>query len=479
MSQIGEKVVTGFRWMAVGRFAGQLVTWLVTIYVIRILSPEDYGLMAMAMVVIGFLAIFDELGMSSALIQQEKFDETEVRQVYGLVIIINFSAFFLLLATAPLIARFFDEPRLVLITQVLSLQFPIMAAQVIPDAVIRRRMQFRQKSVVNFITMVLGSLLTLALALAGQGVWALILGSVMTVVSRTVGYNIVAGYFCKPMFDFAGLRRIVTFGTQVTAERILWFIYTQADIFLIGRVLGKELLGYYSVAIHLASLPMTKLGAIVNEVSFAGFSRIQSKSEELKQQFLKATLAIAFFAFPVFFGISATAPEIVGAILGETWTISAVPLQILSLVIPFRMLSLVIPTALFGIGRADISVSNAGIAAVIMPVSFAIGLRWGLVGVCYSWLAGFSIFFAWSLLRSLPSLGVGLGDYARTLAGTIASSTAMLLAVHACRPYLPAEWGTGFLSLGTLILVGVVTFGLLVLAFQRNTVRFMLRIVAR
>ena len=105
--QIGEKVVSGFRWLAVGKFAGQIVTWAVTIYVIRILTPEDYGLMAMAMVVIGFLALFDEMGMGAAIVQQETLDDRMVAQVFGLVIIINFSAFALLIAISPLIAEFF------------------------------------------------------------------------------------------------------------------------------------------------------------------------------------------------------------------------------------------------------------------------------------------------------------------------------------------------------------------------------------
>lgn len=479
MAQIGEKVVTGFRWMAAGRFAGQVVAWIVTIIVIRILSPEDYGLMAMAMVVIGFLALFDELGMGAALIQQKEFDEAQVRQVFGLVIIINLSAFLLLLVTATAVAKFFDEPRLVPIIWALSLQFPLLAVQIIPDAVIRRRMQFRRKSMVNFVTMVLGSFLTLGLAIEGFGVWALVWGNVMTVATRTIGFNIVAAYFCWPTFNFSGLRRVVTFGTQVTAERILWFIYSQADIFLIGRFLGKELLGYYSVALHLASLPMTKLGAIVNEVSFAGFSRIQSESDEVSRQFLKATLAIAFFAFPVFFGISATAPEIVASILGDTWTRAAVPLQILSLVIPLRMLELVIPTALLGTGRADVGVSNAAIAAVILPISFLIGLQWGLIGVCYAWLIGFTVYFGISLYRSLPCLNVGFASYSRTVMGIFISSLVMLGVVHGLRTLLPNDWHQTLLSLAVLVMSGVLTFAVLVLLFHRSTLLFVFRLIRR
>ena len=479
MDQIGEKVVRGFRWLAIGRFAGQLVTWAVTIFIIRILSPEDYGLMAMATIVIGFLALFDELGMGAALIQQEKIDARLVSQVFGLVIVINVGAFLLLLASAPLVARFFDEPRLIEITWVLSLQFPLMALQVIPDAMIRRRMVFRQKSFVNFLGMVFGSFFSLGLAIAGFGVWALVLGSVLTVIVRTIGYNVIARYFCWPSFDFAGLRRILTFGTQVTAERLLWFVYSQADIFLVGRVLGKELLGYYSVAVHLASLPMTKLGAIVHEVSFAGFSRIQSQSEEVGRQLKKATMLISFFAFPVFFGISATAPEIVAVILGSKWSLSTAPLQIISLVIPVRMLAMVMPTALMGTGQADVSVKNAATAAAILPASFAIGLNWGLVGVCYAWLIGFTIYYNIMLLRSLPKLGVRHSEYFSQIWGVALSATVMLLTVHACRRLLPPEMQGTLLSLVVLVFVGAATFTALAVVCHRESLKLFLSIIKR
>jgi len=479
MTTIGEKVVRGFRWLAVGRFAGQLVTWVVTIFVIRILSPEDYGLMAMATVVVGFLSLFDEMGMGAAIIQQEEIDRHQVAQVFGVVLLINFGAFLLVLLLAKSIAQFFNEPRLVTITWALSVQFPLLALQVVPDAIIRRRMDFRGKSIVSFTSMIAGSFVTLGFALADFGVWSLVYGNIVTVVIRTIGFNIVAAYFCWPSFNFSGLRRIVTFGGQVTLERVLWFIYSQADIFLVGRVLGKELLGFYSVAIHLASLPMSKLGALLNEISFSGFSRIQSDPQQVSSQLRKATSVVAFFAFPVFFGLSATAPEIVSVILGEKWIPSTVPLQLLSLVIPLRMLDLVIPTALMATGRAGISVGNAAIAAVILPVSFLIGLNWGLVGVCYAWIAGYSLYYCLSMFRSLPALGVSLGGYLATVTPIAASAALMVVVVNSIRWLLPEALAGTAASLGILVVSGAATFLTLAFAFHRDKLAFFLQLVKR
>jgi O-antigen/teichoic acid export membrane protein len=399
--------------------------------------------------------------------------------VFGVVIIINVVAFVILVSTAGAIAGFFSEPRLVPIIWALSLQFPILAVQVIPEAIIRRRMAFQGKSVANFGSMIAGSVVTLVLALSGIGVWSLVIGNICTVLARTIGYNVVARYACWPSFNFSGLRRMVTFGTQVTAERFFWFLYTQSDIFIVGRILGKELLGFYSVAMHLASLPMTKLGELLNELSFSGFSRIQDDPRQVIDRLLKATSIVSFFAFPVFFGISSTAPEIVSSVLGEKWMHAALPLQLLSLVVPLRMLDLIIPSALMGTGRADVSVGNAAIAAVILPVSFVVGLRWGLIGVCYGWIVGYSIYYLISLSRSLPMLGVTFGAYFRTAWPAAGCAALMLFIVHATRELLPEAWGGGFAALSVLVSVGFVTFTALSLAFQRDNLEFVVSLLRR
>jgi teichuronic acid exporter len=474
---VGARVVHGFRWLAAARFAGQLATWVVTIFVIRLLTPDDYGLMAMAGVFTFFVSLFEDLGMGAAITQRKTLDDEHVARMFGVVLIINFIAFALLFLGAGLIAMLFDEPRLTNIVRLLSLQFPAIALQVVPQSLLARRMQFQRTSLITFVSMVAGSLTTLLLALAGYGVWALAWGSLSMTFCRVVGFNIAAGWFHAPSFRFEGMGDAITFGGQVTGQRLLFFVYTQADVFLIGRLLGKEVLGFYSVALHLATLPMSKLSAIINEVSFAGFSRLQADLSEVTRQFGRATNLIALFAFPVFFGIAAVAPEAVNVVLGEKWARSIVPLQLLSLACPLRMLNQVIASALMGIGRADVLLVNSAITAVLLPIAIVTGLQWGLEGVATAWLLGYLVCFTIKAARALPVLGMATADYLRPVAAIAVCAGAMLGAVLALRMILPDAWSNTLPALVTLIAAGAAVFGLLALAMLRDSVQLALRVL--
>lgn len=477
MSSVGSKVLSGFRWLAAGKFAGQLITWAITILVIRILSPDDYGLMAMASVAIGFLALFDEMGMGAALVQREDLEHDLARQIFAAVLLINGAAFLILLILAPIVAQFFNEPRLIAISVVLAIQFPLLALQVIPDAVIRRQMAFKQKSAVLFVAAVAGGFVTLGFAYGGAGVWALVIGSLATTVIRVVGLNWIAKYFCWPNFRFTKIRSVIVFGGQVTIERLLWFVYTQADIFLVGKILGKYLLGVYSVAIHLATLPMTKLGGILYEVAFSGFSRLQSQPKEVNKRLLDGFTLVSLFAFPVFFGLAAVSEEVVKVFLGSKWTEAILPLKLICLILPLRMLDMVLPAALVGLGHTKLAMNNGIIASIIMPVSFAIGVNWGIEGVCYGWIIGYPIYYVLVVIRSLPKLHTTLQEYTRAVAGPAIAGGVMLVALYFVRRVLESTENGDTLNLAILVAAGAAIYGSLVILTQRQAVAQFYRLV--
>src|SRR5262249_49544792 len=147
------------------------------ILVIRILTPEDYGLMALVMAIIGFLSLFEEIGLGSAIIQRDRLDQRLLDQIFGLLLVLNVALYALIWVIAPIGARFFAAPKLTGIMRILGALLTISAIGTLPDAVLTRRMDFRAKSVALFSSMVSGSLLTFALAVRGMGVWSLVAGN--------------------------------------------------------------------------------------------------------------------------------------------------------------------------------------------------------------------------------------------------------------------------------------------------------------
>ena len=465
------RVLTGFRWTTSARLLSQVITWAITLLVIRLLTPADYGLLAMATVFVAFLAIFSELGLGAAVVQKADVDERLLRRAFGVVLIVHFALTALLALSAPLIAAFYVEPRVVPVIRVLSLQFVLAAFAVIPDAQLQRRMEFRNRSLVDLSGAIVGSLVTLAMAFGGAGVWALVAGSLLNQLLKTVGINWLSPFVHKPDFSVKGMRSLFTFGGHMTAAGVFGMIYTQMDIIICARLLGNEILGFYSVAVHLASLPTQKISGLINGVAFPAFATMQHDVRKVAENVLLGTRILSFFAFPVSWGMSSIAPEIVDVILGPKWTHSIIPLQILALVIPLRTSSILLATAVQGMGRSDIVLRNTVWAvAVSGPVLF-IGAYWGgLTGLSLSWLVVSPLLMVPVLMRSAPVIGLSSRQMLAAMVPAAGAGLVMYAAVALTR-YVIDSSQAGLLRLCILISAGALVYCGISLRFNRNGTR--------
>jgi len=239
-----QKVLFGLGWSAGAKFLGQLITWAVTIIVMRLLTPGDYGLMGMAGVFIGLLSLINELGFGAALIQKQEIDENTLRQMFGMLLLINFFLFLVLLLIAPLIGSFFHEPRVVPIVRLLSTQFIINPFVIIPYSLLQREMDFKKMSIVEFIAALSGSGITLWLVLNGWGVWSLVWGSMTIIIIRTAGLNVVSLYLRIPIFSIKGMAQVITFGVMLLSVGSCGF-FTHRRIFLsLEGFLARKCLGF-------------------------------------------------------------------------------------------------------------------------------------------------------------------------------------------------------------------------------------------
>ena len=457
-------------WAGGGRVLGQVFTWAITIVVIRLLSPSDYGLLAMATVFVSFLHLLAEAGLGYAIVQVPELDALKLRRIFGAVILIDLALFLLQVAAAPAIAHFFEEERLVLIIQALALNHLLAIFAVIPDSLLARKLDFKRQSVIRLAGVIVGSLCTLGFAFSGYGVWALIIGNLVTHLLVTVAINVMAPYLKWPDFSLKGMRSLVVFGGQVTASRVMWSLYSQADMFIAGKVLGKELLGLYSVAMHLASLPVQRISGIVNQIAYPAFAQAQHQPETVPAHMIKGIRMLSFFSFPVLWGISSIAQEIVAVLLGPKWEPAVVPLQLLPLVMPISMLSPFLNTALQGIGHGRIAFLNVCTAFVVMPAAFWIGTNWDLLGLSMAWLIGFPLVFIINLKRMLPLLGLELSDALAAMALPALAAVGMYACVSMVRqlsaPGVPAS-----VLMAMLIVAGIASYAIITLMTNKSGVR--------
>jgi O-antigen/teichoic acid export membrane protein len=424
--------------------------------------------MALAAVVIGLLDILDDMGLASAIVKKKELTDRFVEQIFGMLFIFNIGFYLLLYLTAPLVADFFGDQRLAIIIQILGLQTIVRILFYIPNAIMRRNMEFRNVSLIRFVAVVGQSLSILLLAYLGFGVWALVYGSLVYTVMQTLGAMVVSRYFCIPRFSFDGIGEALSFGGLITVHRILYYFYNAADAVVMGKLVGQKALGYYSVAMQIACLPMDKFMMILNEVGFSAFSTIQDNQQKMNELLCKAVRILGIIVFPVFMGLSCTAPELVEVLLGEKWTPVAVPLQIVSAVMALKMMNITDPL-LFAMGRPDVGVKALAIGCVIMPVAFYIGAHWGLVGISLSWLIAYPPYFYISMKIVLSTIGMKFGTYVREFAYPALFSGIMYVMVTLAREMISPLIGNTVLELIMLIFVGAITYTTLVLAFQRDT----------
>ena len=464
------RVMSGLFWVGGTRLVGQILTWGITIVVIRLLTPGDYGLLAMATVFMGFLSLVAEAGLGPALMQAPKLDDQTLRRIFGVVILVNCTLFALQFGTAPLVAKFFDEDRLVLILRVLAINFLVSIFSVVPGALLMRKLDFRRVSMIQLAGSIVGSMTSVVLAIEGYGVWALVVSNLVSTAVTMIAINVVSPYLRWPEFSLEGTRRLILVGSQVTGARALYFIYSQADVFIGGRIFGKDLLGFYSIALHLASLPVQKISSIVNQIAFPAFAEAQHDARAVTWHMLKGIRLLSFLSFPVLWGISSIAPDIVAVLLGQKWESAIVPLQVLPLVMPVTILSPFLNTAFQGIGKSYIVLRNAMTACVILPAAFWIGAHWGLLGMSLAWLIGFPLVFYLNLRRMLPLVGLKVSSVLAA-AGWPTLAAAVMYACVATMRYVLVGNVPEAVLMAALIAAGAAAYIATTLTTNRSGVR--------
>lgn len=473
--RLKSKVLSGLRWTAGLRFLSQFLTWAVTIFVMRLLKPEDYGLMAMAMVFVGFLAMLNQV-MGTAIIQKPDMDQMDLQRIFGLLLVINFFLFLCTFFMAPTVAAIFEEQKVQRIIRVLSFLFILSPLSIIPQSMLRRDMYFKKISTVEFASALLGSGLTLVLALNKWGIWSLVWGTISLNICKTIFFNFMFPYLRLPQFSFQRLRQVMSFSAYVSVNQIIWYFYNSADILLVGKLLGRELLGFYSVAMQVASIPMEKISGIINQVALPAYASIQKDPEMAGLHFLKTVRIMAILAFPVMWGISCTASELVPLILGDKWRMAIVPLQLLCLVMPVRMIQSLTAPAMFGLGRPEIVLKNTLLAFVIIPIAIGIGCKWGISGVALAWVISFPLVFLRNISRVVKVFGLKVIDVIAAMAKPFVTAIAMYAAVTTVKMQLQTKLDP-IVLVGAIITIGVSVYVGIILAIDHRNCRKMLELI--
>jgi O-antigen/teichoic acid export membrane protein len=408
------RLLSGAKWSVALRLVTQTYRWVITLVMVRLLTPEDYGLNAMLEAPIEILALVGTLGVDAALIRYGVRDTARLAAAFGWLLVVNALLLLALFLGAPFIAAYFNEPELTALVRVVAVVFVLAPFRVLPNALLDMNLDFKLKAQVELKATIVASAVGLALALLGAGVWALVAVSVITAVLTAAILAWYRPWFVRPSLDLALARPLIMFGLTVIGSGFVTLLAGKTVSVLGGPIVGAEVLGLFAVASLLSYLPINKAMPIVQQTLFPAYAKLAQKPEQVRNYMLNV-FELCFIAIvPVGIGIAAVATPLVAAVLGERWLHAAVPLALLSLLTPLRLLNLLCHAPLSATGHAGavatLSVVNLG----LMACGVLLAARHGLMGliivsavVATALAAGSQTMAAWRLgLQPIGVLGV-------------------------------------------------------------------------
>ena len=475
----GSRVRSAVIWRSGSQILAQIITWASTLLVIRLLDPADYGLFAMTQVVLSFLAFLNGWGFASALVQSDSVDPFRIRQAFGLLLLLNALLAAIQYFGAPVAAAYYGQPMVADLLRVQALMFLATPFIALPEVMMSRALDFRRQAIVNLLAALAGAGTALGCALAGYGVWTLVYAPIAMFWTRAIGLTLVARLLVWPSFDFRGCGQIVGFGSAVLFSQLFWLVQSQSDIFIAGARFDAHALGLYAEALFLAQIFMAKFVPPLNEVAFPAYARIKTDAAAVRWSFLKTVRILMLVAAPFYCGLAVVAGPMIDTLFGAKWLGMVPYIQLISLALILMTVQILFAPVTNALGKPSISMFTAMSGAILFPVAFLIGARWGLIGMAWAWLGAAPLLLVATARLSAPLIGVTLWDIARSMLPGLVPALVMTIGVGFAGQILAPLGLAAPLRLTLLVGLGVVLYGLLLWLLERDALAEVFRLVLR
>ncbi|HEX7023794.1 MAG TPA: oligosaccharide flippase family protein [Gemmatimonadales bacterium] len=469
-AHLNATLVRGVAWVGAFRWSAQILGWASTLLVVRLLTPRDYGIAGIAMMYVGLAGLVSEFGMGAAIVALPERERGELARLHGFAIAVAATLAALTVGLALPLSRFFREPALARVLALLGLALLSEGMRVVPTAILSKDLQYRATGFIDFLKASVTSALVLLLAALKFGYWALILGnlggSLVATVFTLLRYPLPVRW---PRLD--GLQEVVRYSWHILVGRASWYAYRNADFAVAGRMLGSGILGHYTIAWNIASLPGEKLTTVITAATTPFFARIQGDRDSLRFYFLRITEVLSLVIVPLLAGLILVADLAVPVVLGPAW-IPAVPaLRLLVGYAVLQSVSTPISQVLTVCGRARLLMWNGLLCLAVLPPAFVLGASLaGGTGIAAAWLITYPILALPAILGIFRTLDLRLFEYAAAWGSALRGAAAMTAAVVGLRYLLPHGFPPA-IELAAAVLTGGAAYAGTVHLLDRGRVR--------
>ena len=377
-----RKTVSGVMWSAIERFSLQGVQFVMQLVMARLLLPSDYGMIAMLTIFLQIAQAFIDSGFTNALIQKKDRTEVDYSTVFYFNIIIALLFYCILFVSAPLIAKFYNMPDLILVMRVMALSLIILSFSAVHKTKLTIEINFKIQSKITLIAAGISGIIGVGIAYWVYGVWALVYQSILNAMLTTILFNCF--YRWKPLktFSMKSFKRLFSFGSKLLVSGLIHTVYYNLYGIVIGKRFSAAELGYYTRAEQFAILPSYNLSAIITRVTFPILSSIQDDNERLASTYRKYIRLSSYLIFPLMVGLASLANPLVDLFLTEKWNGTVALLQILCFDWMFDHLSGINLNLLYVKGRSDLALRLEIIKKIIAITILLASIPLGIIGMC-------------------------------------------------------------------------------------------------
>jgi O-antigen/teichoic acid export membrane protein len=449
---------SGVAWKIFAGVVTQVARVLFAFLLARFLTPSEYGLAGMALVVSGFVLAFSDLALGAALVQRKEITEAHRSTTFWITLAAGLLLTLLGIGASGLAAAAFGQPEVRDLFAVMSLTFVITSLSATQSALLMRSMDFRALELRIVIGTIVGGMVGVAAAVAGWGAWAIVLQQVTLSVVSTVLLWVATPWRPRFLVSMESLRDLGGYSASLLGNRLAYVAHETTTPLLIGRLLGAASLGLYVLAYNIVITPISRLTLPLGEVLFPAFSRRQDDYSEVGGLWRKALYLSAAVTLPALAGLVVVAPDFVPVTLGERWNDAVPVIQILVWVAALRALQGPSTSVVLGIGRADALFMYSIVYFAATIAAIVVGSHWGIEGVSYGIAFGtmaLSVYWTYWVARQV---GVSLRFLWAPLSGVVQATAIMTLATFGVREALVSAGTAAAARLAVCIAVGTAVY---------------------
>jgi len=468
---IAESAIKGIFWIGSGQVIKQVVGILTYVMLVRLLTSDDFGVMSMALVFVGFSMLFVEFGIGTAIVHRQDISDTALSSAFWINLGAATSLATILAATSPLIAWLYHKPELTPFLIALAFTLLLAGLQVIPKALLQRKLHFYPIARAEALASTVAAACTVILAWRGFGVWSLVAQPLVGNTMLLIMYSLGASWMPRLVFNWAEVKSYIHYSSDVFATNVLDYLNRNADDFIIGKFLGSSPLGYYALSYQIMLYPLQQVSVIIVRVLFPSLSQLQNDIPRFRNMYLKAITTISLITFPMMLGLLSLAEEFIVVVFGPDWIEMLDVLRIFCILGMSQSVATTLGTIYLSTGNTRLMFKLNMASTPFFIIGFLLGLPWGIAGVATSCTVVSIATYLVSIFIAFRIVDMPVSDFFRVLTRTFFVSAGMAAIVTIAKTtWINTAIESPILRLSTGVMLGIALYIVLSLLFNRQQI---------